>query len=140
MLKIPVIASDLPTGVTDVTNDATGILVPPGDAVALARAMEKLRDDRALAAKLGDAGRKRALARFTLRTFEKRIAEFGLKFGLGKVPRPPHWGGYRLDADAVELWVEGEFRIHDRARWTRSLPQQRGAVPSSPWSVTRLQP
>jgi pyridoxamine 5'-phosphate oxidase len=56
------------------------------------------------------------------------------------VPRPPHWGGYRLDADAVELWVEGEFRIHDRARWTRSLPQQRGAVPSSPWSVTRLQP
>ena len=75
LLKIPVIASDLPTGVTDVTNDATGILVPPGDAGALARAMEKLRDDRALAAKLGDAGRKRALARFTLRTFEKRIAD-----------------------------------------------------------------
>ena len=37
------------------------------------------------------------------------------------VPRPPHWGGYRLYADAVELWVEGEFRIHDRARWTRVL-------------------
>jgi pyridoxamine 5'-phosphate oxidase len=49
------------------------------------------------------------------------------------VPRPPNWGGYRLRAEAVELWVEGEFRIHDRARWTRSLP--RGA-----WSATRLQP
>jgi pyridoxamine 5'-phosphate oxidase len=49
------------------------------------------------------------------------------------VPRPPHWGGYRLCADAVELWVEGEFRIHDRARWTRSAGGQ-------PWSVTRLQP
>ena len=51
------------------------------------------------------------------------------------VPRPPHWGGYRLYADAVELWVEGEFRIHDRARWTRAFPD-----PGAGWSVTRLQP
>jgi len=49
------------------------------------------------------------------------------------IPRPPHWGGYRLHAYAVELWVEGEFRIHDRARWTRSHPE-------GPWSATRLQP
>jgi pyridoxamine 5'-phosphate oxidase len=55
------------------------------------------------------------------------------------VPRPPHWGGYRLHADAVELWVEGDFRIHDRARWTRSLPD-RGGDADPPWSVTRLQP
>jgi pyridoxamine 5'-phosphate oxidase len=50
-----------------------------------------------------------------------------------EVPRPPNWGGFRLIADAVELWVEGEFRIHDRARWTRAGAGQ-------PWSVTRLQP
>jgi pyridoxamine 5'-phosphate oxidase len=56
------------------------------------------------------------------------------------VPRPPNWGGYRLRADAVELWVEGEFRIHDRARWTRSLSDRRSADPQAPWSVTRLQP
>lgn len=56
------------------------------------------------------------------------------------VPRPPHWGGYRLYADAVELWVEGEFRIHDRARWTRSLPDRRSASPDTHWAVTRLQP
>jgi pyridoxamine 5'-phosphate oxidase len=58
------------------------------------------------------------------------------------VPRPPHWGGYRLCADAVELWVEGEFRIHDRALWTRTLPERPGAgsAAPSPWSVTRLQP
>jgi pyridoxamine 5'-phosphate oxidase len=55
------------------------------------------------------------------------------------VPRPPHWGGYRLMADAVELWVEGEFRIHDRARWTRALPD-RSSGSNAPWSVTRLQP
>jgi pyridoxamine 5'-phosphate oxidase len=61
------------------------------------------------------------------------------------VPRPPNWGGYRLLADAVELWVEGEFRIHDRARWTRVLPDQPvDAQPlggsDMPWTATRLQP
>jgi pyridoxamine 5'-phosphate oxidase len=56
------------------------------------------------------------------------------------VPRPPHWGGFRLYVDAAELWVEGEFRIHDRARWTRSLPVPLGSATASPWAVTRLQP
>jgi pyridoxamine 5'-phosphate oxidase len=55
------------------------------------------------------------------------------------VPRPPNWGGYRLYADAVELWVEGEYRIHDRARWTRSLPKPAGSGATA-WSATRLQP
>jgi pyridoxamine 5'-phosphate oxidase len=57
-----------------------------------------------------------------------------------EVPRPPHWGGYRLYADAVELWVEGEFRIHDRARWTRTLSRPLSAGAGKPWAVTRLQP
>jgi pyridoxamine 5'-phosphate oxidase len=56
-----------------------------------------------------------------------------------EVPRPPNWGGYRLNIDAVELWVEGEYRIHDRARWTRSLPESRSSGAIS-WSATRLQP
>lgn len=55
------------------------------------------------------------------------------------VPRPPNWGGFRLYCDAVELWVEGEFRIHDRARWTRLLPDSLGAA-LVPWVATRLQP
>ncbi len=55
------------------------------------------------------------------------------------VPRPPHWGGFRLHADAVELWVEGEFRIHDRARWTRRLAQS-AADSGTTWAATRLQP
>src|SRR5688500_11723599 len=57
------------------------------------------------------------------------------------VPRPPHWGGYRLWLDTVELWVEGEFRIHDRARWTRSLvPASPDSFACGPWTATRLQP
>jgi pyridoxamine 5'-phosphate oxidase len=57
------------------------------------------------------------------------------------VPRPPHWGGFRLWADAVELWVEGEARIHDRARWTRSLtPKGNDMFDVGGWTATRLQP
>jgi pyridoxamine 5'-phosphate oxidase len=55
------------------------------------------------------------------------------------VPRPPNWGGYRLHVDAVELWVEGEYRIHDRARWSRPLVNGAADV-AAPWSATRLQP
>jgi pyridoxamine 5'-phosphate oxidase len=57
------------------------------------------------------------------------------------IPRPAHWGGYRLWADAVELWVEGKSRVHDRVRWTRSLTDRgAGLFDTGPWSATRLQP
>jgi pyridoxamine 5'-phosphate oxidase len=56
-----------------------------------------------------------------------------------EVPRPPNWGGYRLQVDAIELWVEGEYRIHDRARWTRALVDGR-SNPNAAWASTRLQP
>lgn len=56
------------------------------------------------------------------------------------IPRPPHWGGYYVWADAVELWIEGSARIHDRARWTRSLTSLSSGFAASPWSATRLQP
>ncbi len=58
------------------------------------------------------------------------------RFAAGEVPRPSYWGGYRLWADAVELWVEGDARIHDRARWTRSLQRAAdGSMRPGPWSV-----
>jgi len=60
-------------------------------------------------------------------------------FGPG-VPRPPHWGGYRIWADSVELWMGSNVRVHDRARWTRTLTRQGDSYSSSAWSATRLQP
>ena len=57
------------------------------------------------------------------------------------VPRPPNWGGFRIWAESVELWVEGEARIHDRARWTRTLKKKAdGTFDTGPWTSTRLQP
>ncbi len=48
------------------------------------------------------------------------------------LPRPPHWGGYRVRAERVELWRSRPARLHDRAVWTRA---GEGA-----WRVERLQP
>ena len=56
------------------------------------------------------------------------------------VPRPAHWGGYVLWADAVELWVEGTARLHDRAQWTRTLTVTDPLSRCQHWSGTRLQP
>jgi len=75
LLGKPVIASELPTGVTDITDNSTGILVPVGDDAALANALQVLQADPERAAELGEAGRKRANARFLLRVFEQRMAE-----------------------------------------------------------------
>jgi pyridoxamine 5'-phosphate oxidase len=56
------------------------------------------------------------------------------------IARPPHWGGYRLWAENVELWAEGESRLHDRALWTRALTAEGDGFQGGPWTVTRLQP
>lgn len=56
------------------------------------------------------------------------------------IPRPPHWGGYHLWAETVELWAEGRARIHDRALWSRALTPHSGAFSAEPWTATRLQP
>ena len=61
--------------------------------------------------------------------------------GAPDIPRPAHWGGYLLWATAVELWVEGDARIHDRARWTRDLHVDAAGQPQpGTWHSTRLQP
>lgn len=57
--------------------------------------------------------------------------------GSKKLPRPLGWGGFVLEANRIELWAEGEGRVHDRARWTRGTNTPDGK-PS--WRVTRLQP
>ena len=70
MCGLPIVASNLPTGVTDVTVDGqTGLLVPPGDAPALARAMAQIIADKSSAAQMGEAGQRRALERFSRTAF-----------------------------------------------------------------------
>jgi pyridoxamine 5'-phosphate oxidase len=65
--------------------------------------------------------------------FEKAVARFTAKFGIGTVPRPPHWSGYRVVPQEIEFWRERPFRLHDRIAFRREHPD-------APWSKTRLYP
>ena len=57
------------------------------------------------------------------------------------ISRPPHWGGFHVWASRVELWIEGKDRIHDRARWERTLTRQDDdSFVVGEWSGNRLQP
>lgn len=57
------------------------------------------------------------------------------------IPRPSFWGGYRLWFDALELWLEGEDRFHERLRYERQLiTKDVHSFEVGPWSWQRLQP
>jgi pyridoxamine 5'-phosphate oxidase len=45
---------------------------------------------------------------------EKAVADYTLRFGLGEIPRPPHWSGFRLLPSRIELWRDMPFRLHER--------------------------
>lgn len=75
-------------------------------------------------------------------TLLERVVQAAERFDIGpaelldpagspQVTRPPHWGGYRLRAESVELWQGHAGRLHDRARWDRE---------GGGWRATRLFP
>src|SRR6056297_2440186 len=80
-----------------------------------------------------------------LERFEATAARFGGVDPPDPIPRPPHWGGYRLLAERIELWVDRPGRLHDRAVWSREIEPSSGdtgasATAWSTWQVQRLQP
>ena len=64
-------------------------------------------------------------------TLEGRLEHFTQEFEDGPVPRPPHWGGYRLTPDTIELWCGQPNRLHDRLRYVRE---------GEGWRIERLAP
>ena len=69
-------------------------------------------------------------SRFAL---EKAVAREAARFGLGEVPRPPHWTGFRLTPTYIEFWQDKPFRLHDRLVFRRETID-------SPFTTERLYP
>jgi pyridoxamine 5'-phosphate oxidase len=68
---------------------------------------------------------------------EARVAEAVARFGLGAIPRPPHWTGFRIRPQRMEFWRDRPFRLHDRIVYHRADGDE-AAVPA--WWTERLYP
>ena len=64
-------------------------------------------------------------------TLLDRVSQLATSIDDGPVPRPPHWSGFRLVPSSIEFWKDGEFRLHDRVRFTRDGDR---------WASARLYP
>jgi pyridoxamine 5'-phosphate oxidase len=62
---------------------------------------------------------------------ERAVAAMLARFGLGEIPRPAHWSGFRIVPTEIEFWRQGRFRLHERVRFSRA---------GAGWSRARLYP
>lgn len=60
-----------------------------------------------------------------------KVAALSAKYAIGGVPRPPHWGGFRIEPDHFEFWQGRPSRLHDRICYT---------LKDGEWSIERLSP
>lgn len=63
---------------------------------------------------------------------EKTFKHYSEKFRQGTIPKPPHWGGYRLQPLKIEFWQGRPSRMHDRIQYTETAPGN--------WKIERLAP
>ena len=68
-------------------------------------------------------------------TFEARFDAMQAKFEGQDVPRPQHWGGYRVTPARIEFWRDGAHRLHERTLYTRA-----GADDAAGWTTELLYP
>jgi pyridoxamine 5'-phosphate oxidase len=82
-------------------------------------------------AQLAAAASKQSAVLLNRDELDARVAELEQRYVGGAVPRPEHWGGYRLAPEVYELWQHREDRAHDRLRYRRE---------AGDWILERLSP
>lgn len=88
---------------------------------------------RPLVSQLGSAASDQSRPLDDRRTYLKRVEELAERHeGKDRIPRPPHWTGFRLDPQAIEFWLDRANRLHERRRFERSA--------EGGWTSTLLYP
>jgi pyridoxamine 5'-phosphate oxidase len=88
---------------------------------------------RARLSQIGAWASKQSAPLETRLVFEKAVAQVTARYGLGPVPRPPFWVGYRIVPLIMEFWQDRPYRLHDRVEFRRKAPDDA-------WTKTRLYP
>lgn len=87
---------------------------------------------RPLGSRLGALASAQSVVIASRSALEQRVRELMQRFPDGDVPRPPHWGGYRVRPLTMEFWQGRPDRLHDRLRYQRVQPDG--------WRLERLSP
>ena len=90
-------------------------------------------NSRAYQSRIGAWASKQSRPLSNRRSLMAEVAKLAAKYPRNP-PRPPHWGGFRIRPVEMEFWANGDFRLHDRFRWTRMKPD------TDAWTVQRLNP
>ena len=89
-------------------------------------------DSRSLKSRIGAIASKQSQPLESRAHLIAAATKIGVQQGLHP-KRPQHWGGFRILPYEMEFWADGDFRLHDRFRWTRD-----GEADN--WTVQRLFP
>ncbi len=87
---------------------------------------------RSLQSRLGAWASRQSQPLASRKALMAEVARLTVKLG-PRPPRPPFWGGYRIEPVEMEFWADGAFRLHDRFRWQRESPDK-------DWRICRLSP